>query len=192
MNKEVRLLNENLEMRAIEDEQNEMIIEGYAVVFNSPATYDYTEVISNRALDNADMADVVLRYNHNDSFLCLARTKGGSLELTVDEKGLKIKAKLNPNITEHKNIYEAIKAGLLDKMSFAFSVDEDTYDYETNTRTINSIRKLYDVSVVDQPFYDSTSIYARSLEKSSNDIKEIRKHKEELENAKKEIMSKLG
>ena len=199
MNKEVRCLNLDLEMRAIDTEEKEMVVEGYPVIFNSPATHGYTEIISERAFDNTDMSDVVLRYNHNDSFMCLARTRNKSLELTKDEKGLKMKATLNPNIEEHKSIYEGIKSGLLDKMSFAFTTRGEEYDYETDTRTITDIDKLYDVAVVDQPFYEATSIYARSLETVENKIKEIRetkekeeKRKEELDKAKKELLEKLG
>lgn len=199
MNKEVRCLNLDLEMRAVDTEEKEMVVEGYPVIFNSPATHGYTEIISERAFDNTDMSDVVLRYNHNDSFMCLARTRNKSLELTKDEKGLKMKATLNPNIEEHKSIYEGIKSGLLDKMSFAFTTRGEEYDYETDTRTITDIDKLYDVAVVDQPFYEATSIYARSLETVENKIKEIRetkekeeKRKEELNKAKKELLEKLG
>lgn len=199
MNKEVRCLNLDLEMRAVDTEEKEMVVEGYPVIFNSPATHGYTEIISERAFDNTDMSDVVLRYNHNDSFMCLARTRNKSLELTKDDKGLKMKAKLNPNIEEHKSIYEGIKSGLLDKMSFAFTTRGEEYDYETDTRTITDIDKLYDVAVVDQPFYEATSIYARSLESTENKIKEIRDNKEkeekrkaELEKAKKELLEKLG
>lgn len=199
MNKEVRCLNVNLEMRAVDTEKKEMIVEGYPVIFNSPATHGYTEIISEKAFDNTDMSDVVLRYNHNDSFICLARTRNKSLELTKDEKGLKMKATLNPNIDEHKSIYEGIKSGLLDKMSFAFTTRGEEYDYETNTRTIIDIDKLYDVAVVDQPFYEATSIYARSLELTENKIKEIRDNKEkeekrkaELQKVKNELLEKLG
>lgn len=199
MNKEVRCLNLDLEMRAVDTEEKEMVVEGYPVIFNSPATHGYTEIISERAFDNTDMSDVVLRYNHNDSFICLARTRNKSLELTKDDKGLKMKATLNPNIEEHKSIYEGIKSGLLDKMSFAFTTRGEEYDYETDTRTITDIDKLYDVAVVDQPFYEATSIYARSLETVENKIKEIRetkekaeKRKEELNKAKKELLEKLG
>ena len=195
--KEIRKLD--LQFRAEDTEENKMEIKGYAAVFNSPETYGYTEIIAPTAFDEADMSDVVLRYNHNDSFMCLARTRNKSLELTKDEKGLKMKATLNPNIEEHKSIYEGIKSGLLDKMSFAFTTRGEEYDYETDTRTITDIDKLYDVAVVDQPFYEATSIYARSLETVENKIKEIReakekeeKRKEELDKAKKELLEKLG
>ena len=57
-----------------------------------------------------------------------------------------------------------IKAGLLDKMSFAFAVRKQEWDYEKDIRTILEIEQLFDVSVVDVPAYDSTEIYARSKE----------------------------
>jgi len=176
--KEIRKLD--IQFRAEDTEDGKMEIKGYAAVFNSPETYDYTEVIDSRAFDEADMSDVVLRYNHNDSFMVLARTRNKSLELNVDEKGLFIDAKLQDDITEHKNIYNAIKSGLIDKQSFAFTVEEDNYDYDTDTRTITKIGKLFDVSVVDQPFYNATDVsIARDL--NNNDFLERR------ENLRKEV-----
>lgn len=176
--KEIRKLD--IQFRAEDTEDGKMEIKGYAAVFNSPETYDYTEVIDSKAFDEADMSDVVLRYNHNDSFMVLARTRNKSLELNVDEKGLFIDAKLQDDITEHKNIYNAIKSGLIDKQSFAFTVEEDSYDYDTDTRTITKIGKLFDVSVVDQPFYNATDVsIARDL--NNNDFLERR------ENLRKEV-----
>ena len=200
--KEIRKLD--MQFRAEDNEDGKMEIKGYAVVFNSPETYGYTEVIDSRALDETDMSDVVLRYNHNDSFMVLARTRNKSLQLEKDEKGLMIDAVLQDDITDHKNIYNAIKSGLIDKQSFAFSVDEDEYDYDTDTRTITKIGKLFDVSVVDQPFYNATDV---SIARKENDEflekrEELRKQheleleeqkkKEELEKRKQEVIAKLG
>lgn len=199
--KEIRKLD--MQFRAVDNEE-EMRIEGYAVVFNSPETYSYTEIIDEHALDEADMSDVVLRYNHNDSFMVLARTRNKSLELNVDEKGLMIDAKLQNDITDHRNIYNAIKSGLIDKQSFAFTVDEDEYDYDTDTRTIKKIGRLFDVSVVDQPFYNSTDV---SIARDENDEfltkraelreehekqLEEKKKAEELRIAKDNLLKKLG
>lgn len=193
MKKETRILN--VELRTPENEEDKMIIEGYAITFNSPATHGYTEVISPGALDNTDMSDVPLKYNHEDSHLIMARTRNKSLELKKDEKGLFIKAELI-DTQSNKDIYKSIKAGLIDKMSFAFTVREDEYDYDTDTRTITDIDRLYDVSVVDIPFYDSTSVYARG---ESDEFlarrEELRKEheaKKELDEAKNKLLAKLG
>lgn len=199
MKKEIRKLD--LQFRAEDTEDGKMEIKGYAAVFNSPETYSYTEVISDRAFNEADMSDVVLRYNHNDSFMVLARTRNDSLKLNVDEKGLFIDATLQDDITDHRNIFNAIKSGLIDKQSFAFTIDEDEYDYDTDTRTITKIGRVYDVSVVDQPFYNATDV---SVARSENDEflerrNELRKQEEEkrekqkaLEEKKKELLEKLG
>lgn len=153
------------ELRAVPvpDEPEKMVLEGYALTFESAAThYGFTEIIARGALEGADMKDVPLRYNHNDTWLILARTRNGSLQLTVDEKGLFIRAELIDTQT-NRDIYKSIQAGLLDKMSFAFTTAKDEWDYDTTTRRVLEIDKLYDVSVVDTPFYDTTSIYARAL-----------------------------
>lgn len=198
-NKEIRLLDVELKTS---DEDEKMIVEGYAITFNQPATHGYTEIISEKALDNTDMSDVPLKYNHEDSHLIMARTRNKSLELKKDEKGLFIRAELI-DTQSNKDIYKSIKAGLIDKMSFAFTTRGDEYDYDTDTRTITDIEKLFDVSVVDMPFYDSTSVYARN----ENDEflarrEELRKEHEEklaeeerkakLEEAKKKLIEKLG
>ena len=195
MKKETRKLD--LQFRAEDTEDGKMEIKGYAAVFNSPETYDYTEVISDKAFDEADMSDVVLRYNHNDSFMVLARTRNHSLNLNVDEKGLYIDATLQDDITDHRNIFNAIKSGLIDKQSFAFVVDEDEYDYDTDTRTITKIGKVFDVSVVDQPFYNATDV---SVARNQNDEflekrNQLRKEHEDklrFEEKKKALLEKLG
>ena len=194
--KEIRKLD--MQFRAENTEDGKMEIKGYAAVFNSPETYSYTEVISDRAFDEADMSDVVLRYNHNDSFMVLARTRNKSLDLKVDEKGLYMDARLQDDITEHKNIFNAIKSGLIDKQSFAFVVDEDEYDYDTDTRTITKIGKVFDVSVVDQPFYNATDVsIARDLNNDEfltkrEELRKEHENKVALEEKKKAILEKLG
>ena len=201
--KEIRKLD--IQFRAEDTEDGKMQIRGYAAVFNSPETYSYTETIDSRAFDDADMSDVVLRYNHNDSFMVLARTRNKSLDLSVDEKGLFMDAKLQDDITEHRNIFNAIKSGLIDKQSFAFTVEEDEYDYDTDTRTIKRIGKVFDVSVVDQPFYNATDVSVARDNKSDDFLKrreELRKQheeelkekerKQELAKAKEELLKKLG
>ena len=199
--KEIRKLD--IQFRAEDTEEDKMEIKGYAAVYDSPETYSYTEVIAKGAFDEADMSDVVLRYNHDDSFMVLARTRNKSLNLSVDDNGLFMDAVLQNDITEHKNIYNAIKSGLIDKQSFAFTVEEDDYDYDTDTRTIKKIGKVFDVSVVDQPFYNDTDV---SIASKNDDFLERRaelrkEHEEELkeeerkatiEKAKEELLKKLG
>jgi len=174
---EIRLV----EIRAVGEEDGKMILEGYAITYDQPATHSYgnykfTEVIKRGALDTADMKDVPLRYNHNDSWLIIARTRNNSLQLIKDDVGLKIRAELIET-QSNKDVYMSVKEKLIDKMSFAFRVADkgDTWQYgemET-TRTVTNIQKLYDVSVVDTPFYDTTSVVARSFELLESNLKQL-------------------
>jgi HK97 family phage prohead protease len=188
--KEIRVA----ELRAVTDPgSDKMIIEGYAVVFETPAThYGFTEIIDRNAFVGADMKDVPLRYNHNDTWLIIARTRNNSLQLIVDDKGLFIRAELIDTQT-NRDIYKSIQAGLIDKMSFAFTTAKDEWNYDTNTRRVLQIDKLFDVSVVDTAFYDTTSIYARALDEleSGKEALESEKTRQlEVEKLKIEIKSK--
>ena len=171
-----------------------MIIEGYAVVFDQPQTYTwgdetYTEIIRRGALDNADMRRVVMRYNHEDSVFALARVKNGSLQLTIDDYGLKMRGELI-DTQSNRDAYKMVQAGLVEEASFAFTVapngDVWTYadDYKTVTREITAIETVYDVSVVDTGFYEQTSVYARAFEGVDALKAEAEAKKLELEKAR--------
>jgi HK97 family phage prohead protease len=193
MIKETRLADVTLH-----EEENKMILEGYALVFNNETLigdeeYGFIEEIDSRALSQTKMKDVPMKYNHMDSFLIIARTKNQSLSLTVDSVGLKVRAELLDTNT-NQDIYKMVRSGLLDKMSFAFTVDEQVWNREGRIpkRTITKIERLYDVSVVDTPAYDATSIYARSLESMELELKamELAEQEEKTSIIKKRIKIK--
>ena len=208
----MKINKDNLEYRVMKvnaveerDDQgvvsNRMIIEGYAVLFDTPQTYQYgnttyTEQISRSALDNTDMKRTVLRYNHDDSVMALARVKNGSLVLSIDEIGLRVWAELLDTQT-NRDLYKSIRNGLIDEMSFAFTVAKDgdkwTYedDYTKVTREITAIDTLYDVSVVDTGFYEKTSVYARALNHVDALKEEQNKRALELEREKALILASL-
>lgn len=187
-----------VEFRAVDNDEGKMLIEGYAIVYDQPATHQYgqgkfTEVIRKGALDKTDMKDVPLRYNHNDTWLIMARTRNKSLQLIKDDTGLKIQAELL-DTQSNRDIYKSIQEGLIDKMSFAFTVadggDTWTFKDDETIREVNNIDKLYDVSVVDTPFYDSTSIYARSLELLDSEKRRLDSLNEQLKLRKRKLIMK--
>lgn len=165
-NKKYQLREVELRDASVQDQDGKMILEGYAVIFNSPTVLfrcgdvEYKEVIDAKAFEESDTSDCCLKYNHGG--MLLARTRGGSLELKIDEKGLYFRAELF-DTTVSKDVYNLVKQGGLDKCSFAFRVREESFDEKTHTRTILKVEKLYDVAVVDIPAYDDTSVSARSL-----------------------------
>ena len=147
------------------------VVEGYATTFGdvytlySDGRYEMREVIEPQAFEKCDMSDVIMQYDHVGRVF--ARNRNKTLELESDEHGLRIRAKLGG--TEiGRQLYEEIKGGYTDRMSFAFVVSDqhrviETVDSRTIvTRHITGIRKLYDVSAVSMPANDSTKISARS------------------------------
>ena len=140
-------------------------VEGFATTFNKPyLLYEwdgvkYYEEIDRHALDEADLSDVIMQYDHQGKVL--ARLSNKTLGLEPTGNGLFIFADLSKSQAA-KELYEEIKNGLVNKMSWAFTVKEDKYNRETRTRTILKIKKVYDVSAVSIPANADTEISARS------------------------------
>lgn len=180
--KEIRLNNvENLQIRNDGQEENKMVIEGYPIVFDRETYIDcffggWYEKIDRNAFANADMSDVCLKYNHNDDFFIMARTRNNSLQLTIDDHGVFMHAELI-NTTQNRDVYEMVKSELLKEGSFAFTVEEWTENIDANDelhRTINKIGKLFDVAICPNGAYgDMTEIYARSYDLLDNNHKKL-------------------
>lgn len=159
------------EVRAAEEAG---LVEGYATTFNSPYmlfrmdNYEFWEQVDPMAFSETDMSDVIMQYDHEGRVF--ARLSNETLKLDTDTHGLHVLADLSG--TEiGRQLYEEIKGGYTNKMSFGFTVDKDERtteeDKETHVikvmRTIKSIGKLYDVSAVSLPANDATAISARTL-----------------------------
>ena len=194
IDKETRLVNISdfsIERRE-EDESGKMVIEGYAAVFDKETLigaedWGFYESIDKKAFDGANMKDVPLKYNHSDNVPILARTRNKSLELSVDDKGLFIRAELL-DTTDSVDMYKRIKAGLIDKMSFAFTVkDEDMWMEEKSThRKITRFDRIFDVSVVDTPAYVIRQYMLVAL-----NVRRHGKSRRRPERAKKTIISEV-
>lgn len=149
------------------ENKDELVLRGTPIVFDTPTVIceldgvQYKEVIARGALDGCDMSDFIFNRNHgeNDSTV-YARTRNKSLDYSVSDRGLEIAEHLDNEDERHRNLYRDVQKCRVDKMSFSFVVRECSYDRETHTRTITKIKKLYDVSAVDFPAYNETSIVA--------------------------------
>jgi uncharacterized protein len=188
----------NIETRKNEDDSESLILEGVPCVFGQETTlyrgkyYECREIIDKDAFEGADMSDVIFNYNHGGRVY--ARTRNKSLELEVKQDGLHMRATLMDDDEGHAQLYRDIKSGLIDKMSFAFHTDESKYEYieesegpNVEIRTVTKIDKLYDVSAVDIPAYDTTSISARSV----FDAEREKRKAESEKRAKKLLQLKL-
>jgi HK97 family phage prohead protease len=141
--------------------ESDRYVEGYATTFND--AYElwpgYYEQVDRHALDGADLGDVIFQYDHEGRVL--ARTSNATLVIRADDHGILVGADLSGS-EAGRQLYEEITNGLVTKMSWAFTVSEDSYDHESDTRTIMRVRKVYDVSAVSIPANDATDISARS------------------------------
>ena len=181
-----------MEIRTAETEEapdERKIVRGYASTFNEPYTlyenddWRFNEVVDSKAFDNTDMSDVIMQYDHEGRVF--ARMSNNTLTVTPDEKGLLIEADLGG--TElGRQLFEEIRGGYTNKMSFGFTVDGedylDTKDVDgkaLTVRTITSVRKLYDVSAVSLPANDATSISVRNL--TDGEIERIQAERLEAE-----------
>ncbi|MBS1362736.1 MAG: HK97 family phage prohead protease [Bacilli bacterium] len=160
----------------------EGIIEGYPIVFNErTAIGDYFyEEIDPHALDNADLSDIKLLVNHDDSMIPIARHRRGkrsTMDVNINENGMFIKAIVDKeNNSDAKKLCSAIERGDIEDMSFCFAIEiEDggdewfNIDAEMPVRRIMKIRKVYEVSAVNDGAYPQTSINARSLSSLDNE-----------------------
>lgn len=194
----------DMEIRALENEDTgEMLVEGYASTFNEPYLlysepgYRVDEQVDSRAFDDADMSDVILQYDHEGRVF--ARMSNGTLTVTPDEHGLKIRAMLGG--TEiGRQLYKEIRGGYTTKMSFGFKVEEDISEIHENNetgdvrilRTITKISKLYDVSAVSLPANPATTIAARNFgEGVIAEVKAERQRAEEEKNAKLKALARI-
>lgn len=142
--------------------ESDFYVEGYATTFDKPYVLfgDYKEIIDRHAIDGADVSDIIMQYDHEGRVL--ARVRNATLVIRADDHGILIGADLSKGESA-RQLYEEIVNGLVDRMSWAFVVSEDAYDYDSDTRTILQVKKIYDVSAVSIPANDATEISARSF-----------------------------
>lgn len=195
-NREYRSMLLDIVRRAGEESQDEKKrVEGYASTFNEPyvlwrdkwggRTFTYREQVAPGAFDDTDLSDVIMQYDHCGRVF--ARTSNNTLIVGPDDKGLHIDADLGG--TElGRGLYEEIRGGYTNKMSYGFTVDSDeetrTEDEDGNIdvlRTIKSIAKVYDVSAVSLPANEGTSISAETRGRIDGEIEKIRAERREAE-----------
>ena len=182
-NHEIRTYADDLNVlvRSVEGDRPE-VIEGYAIVFGSRSNliYDFLagemvyETIERGAVTQADLDqwDIKATLDHDPSQL-LARSKNGkgSLKLTVDDKGVKYSFEV-PGTIDGQRAAERVRRGELYGSSFEFTIDERpgcnySRDKEGDLcRSVRKIARMYDVSIVQNPAYQASSVSRRSMEEA--------------------------
>ena len=190
-----------LEVREAED--TDYMVSGYATTFDEPYTL-YSigdgkvvkEQVSRNAFDNTDRSDTIMQYDHQG--VVFARLSNETLKLTVDDHGLFVEAYLG-GTANGRNLYEEIKGGYTNKMSFGFTVAKDHMSYDGNAyvRSIDAVGKLYDVSAVSLPQNNNTEIYSarKHIDGVIDELETERARAEEerrmLEAKKENLVAKL-
>lgn len=182
------------ELRAAgaDSEQQGHVIEGLAAVYEQETRIcdvfgEFIEVIRKGAFDECDFSDVRLLVNHDFNGIALARSrrnnksdKPNTMQLTVDERGVNIKADLDTENNEQaRALYSAISRGDMDGMSFCFYVTEEgqrwTKENGVERREILKVEKVIEVSAVNFPAYAGTNIDARSLDSDKRALENARR-----------------
>ena len=149
----------NIETRA--DDENNYIVEGYASTFEQYPLFEdfdgtvFNERIDRHAFDDADMTDVVFLLDHTGRVY--ARTKNNTVSLSIDDHGLLTRTDLS-RTESARQVAEDIRVGNYSQMSFAFTVAEDHFERESNTRVIDRVKKVFDISAVAFPANPGTDI----------------------------------
>ena len=139
-----------------------MRLAGYAAVFNDASVpLPFKESIAPGAFRKtlSETPDVRMLINHEG--LPVARTKNGTLKLEEDDRGLRFEADL-ADTQEGRDIYELVKRGDVDQMSFAFRVIRQKWNDDRSRRVLTEVSLADgDVSVVTYPAYPTTTVEAR-------------------------------
>ena len=178
---------ENVELRTAEVRaagDDSLVVEGYASNFE--VEYDlgyFKESIARGAFDQVMGDDVRFLLNHTGA--PLARTTNGTLELMVDETGLRYRAAL-ADTQDGRDLYKLIKRGDITQSSFAFTIDADEWSEDRSTRTITKIGKLLDVSSVTYPASPTTTVAARNMAAAVTEAEELNDEQDVAEPATEE------
>lgn len=173
------LVKRCFEIRANENEGKSIIV-GRPIVYESKTNLGCCdEIIRRGALDKADLTDIRFLVNHDMSKIPLARYIKGdersTMKIATDKDGMSIQLELDTeNNADARALYSAVQRGDITGMSFAFSIDGDEWENlesEHPTRTITSIGKVFEVSAVTFPAYESTEISARDVENAKNNTR---------------------
>lgn len=208
-----------LQVREDADGKKSRTIEGHAVVFgvrsvNLTPWSSYREVyevmergcISTELLNRSDV--VLTAFHDNTAILGRWRQGKGTLNLSFDERGLKMSCTL-AETTRADELLSAIDRGDISGMSFAFTADEEDSEngvsYERMdseptgkqvwVRHVKKVTALYDVTIAGHPAYTQTDVARREIDEfldakightESDEERRERERKEAEEQARKE------
>lgn len=169
--RETRVVDVQVEARSDDGAPTRLV--GYAALFNRDAVIAglFRERIAPGAFTQAvGRDDVRALFNHDANFV-LGRTTSGTLTLREDGQGLQYDV-VPPDTTWARDLMVSVQRGDISQSSFAFSVDEEAWDYSGGDLPLRTVTRatLYDVSPVTYPAYEATSVSARSAAEAAKAV----------------------
>ncbi len=174
-----------IEERSMADGSKRPVMTGYAIVFNSQSVpiseggKRFIEEIAPGAVTKTLQENRSIRalFNHDYS-KPLGSVRAGNLKLATDEIGLRFELDV-PDVSWGHDAIEATRSGLIEGVSFGFTVPSPDKEEWTRSqgdlprRRLKEI-KLTEISPVYSPAYPATSISVRSyFEQHGYDAKVI-------------------
>jgi len=160
------------QLRAEGDDNLRRLV-GHAAVFNIRTDIGglFQEQIRPGAFSEAVRDDDVRALIDHDSSLVLGRNTAGTLQLSEDDRGLRVE--ISPPDTQiARDLMVSMERGDINQMSFGFSmrggIEEWDETGDTPLRTIEKVGRLIDVSVVTFPAFPDAEVGLRSLDHSRN------------------------
>jgi len=184
---ETRTVTRTFALRASGGDEGSMVLNGRALTYLDVSSNELALGVREQIMPGCFRAYLAsgqptfCTLNHDMHGLPLARTDNGSLTIDDNAKCLNFSAQLDKNIAAHKDVWAAVRAGLIKECSFAFVVsDEDIQEGEYNGAAcvVRCVREasLNDVSVVTEPFYGegATAVAARAAAGKAEQDRKLR------------------
>lgn len=177
----LKLAAETLELKRTkaEDGTEKRMFAGVALRYSE----DYAEIapnvferISRNMLDNADMSDVFLNFNHTNGLTTLARTKSNTLRIVNDKSGGVVRFEADiPNTTAGNDVAEMVQRGDFDGCSFHITLaDGGRTIKRTGDKYYSDVLRaaqLNDLCITDKPAY-KTGTYVEVIKRTADEAAE--------------------
>lgn len=154
-----------------EGEEDILTVGGYGLKWDDKARiYYYTESFTKGAFTEClKKKETRWKIGHNYRNIALANMESNTFDVSEDDDGLIYTARMSAANTESANLYDAVNRGDVSKASIGFSgakyiVHEPEEDDELTHYEIIEVKRLWEISAVDFPAYDSSSLEARNNE----------------------------
>ena len=175
------MLAQELELREPQEGNNTRTISGYAVKWEQLSgklgwmTRFQEKFLRGAFADSIQGDSQKMLWNHNTDMV-VGSTKSGTLRITEDEVGLRFENDL-PESDWGNNVYQAIKRGDVDGVSFGFKMLGEEWDETDPDNLIRSVTKakLFEVSPTPFPAYPQSEVQARTIDTVYAEYREANK-----------------